>query len=453
MIQPALFGEEFAEAGAFRPIHYLGSKLRLIPAIEHRLSQLGTVGPVCDLFAGSGTVTAAISKTRPTIAVDIQEYARVICSALTDCDVDRAAVGRSVVNAAKQSQTSKLLAHALAPVVAYEEKCIELATCGNVEPLCEFLECGALLLAPTLPQHGPLYSAVSATVDRLQECGLQCAPESLVSRHFAGPYFSYRQAAALDSLLAAAHGTTPESRDVALAPVLSAASEIVNTVGKHFAQPIRPRGRSGEPKPGLLRRVQKDRRLDVFDTYEDFVERFAATVPCRTAHISVRDDFDSFLSTYSGRIAVFYADPPYTRDHYSRFYHALETMALRDEPTVSTTLIRSGAAPRLSRGFYRSDRHQSPFCIKSQAPGAFRRLFTGVSGFGAPLILSYSPFEDGNGQRPRVMGVEEIVDLARGHFVSVDVISAGGFTHSKLNAHAVNVRANRDAEVIIMCVP
>ena len=75
-----------------------------------------------------------------------------------------------------------------------------------------------------------------------------------------------------------------------------------------------------------------------------------------------------------------YADPPYTRDHYSRYYHVLETMSLRDNPEVSMTMIRAGGSPRVSRGVYRADRYQSPFCIKSQAAGAFEELCRGVCG-------------------------------------------------------------------------
>ena len=65
----------------WRPIHYLGSKLRLTELICQLLDELAD-GPVCDLFAGSGTVSLALSRSRDVIAADIQEYSRVICTAL-----------------------------------------------------------------------------------------------------------------------------------------------------------------------------------------------------------------------------------------------------------------------------------------------------------------------------------------------------------------------------------
>ena len=42
------------------------------------------------------------------------------------------------------------------------------------------------------------------------------------------------------------------------------------------------------------------------------------------------------------------------------------------------------------KGRYREDRHQSPFCIRSQVKGAFEELFKGISRSESNLVLSYS---------------------------------------------------------------
>src|SRR5947209_9370032 len=71
------------ETALWRPIHYLGSKLRLADSIRELISDLDpTSGMVCDLFAGSGTVSMALSRERNVVAADIQEYSRVLCTAL-----------------------------------------------------------------------------------------------------------------------------------------------------------------------------------------------------------------------------------------------------------------------------------------------------------------------------------------------------------------------------------
>src|SRR5690606_1773900 len=73
-----------------------------------------------------------------------------------------------------------------------------------------------------------------------------------------------------------------------------------------------------------------------------------------------------------------YADPPYTFVHYSRFYHALETLVRYDYPNL------------LFKGRYRTDRHQSPFCKKTEVVGAFEDLFERVRDKNSKLLLSYS---------------------------------------------------------------
>jgi adenine-specific DNA methylase len=444
------------EQPPFRPIHYLGSKLRLVPAIRFAIEETEPSGTLCDLFAGSGTVALEMSKSRPVVSVDIQEYSRVLCSALLSPSVDFQELGVDITASAHGSAILERLRKAVRPLIDYEKQCISRALDGDAVPLCDFIEHGSITRFPHLGSAigaDNLLAALSSVTKRLEQDGLTKSPASLVTRHFGGVYFSFEQAIALDALLDAAHKLPEELRDGGVAPVLSTASEIVNTVGKHFAQPIRPRDSKGQPKRQLVQRVIKDRESDVSAVHRAFIERYRHPGQHSGPHKAIKDDFENFLNTFSGDIAVFYADPPYTRDHYSRFYHVLETMCLRDEPELSLTLIHAGATPKISRGYYRANRHQSPFCIKSKAPGAFSRLFSGVRRFGVPLVLSYSPFDASNGARPRLMSIDDLVALAQEHFRNVEVQSVGDFTHSKLNVQSRNAPINRNAEVLIICRP
>lgn len=441
---------------AFRPIHYLGSKLRLISAIQNALDVLAPTGALCDLFAGSGTISVAMAQARPVISVDIQEYSRVLCSAMLSPPADPETLGSQVADNARRSELLARLNRALVPILEHEERCTTRALAGNVNDLCEFLEHGSLTWFTRTEAAGAssdLRRRLRQTADRLKAEKLNRDAGSIVTRHFGGAYYSYRQAAELDSLLDVAQTLSPTLRDAGLAPVLSAASEVVNTVGKHFAQPIRPRDRDGQPKRHLARRIINDRTADVFAVHRQLVSRYAGLPRSDWPHSAVRADFETFLREDHPGIAVVYADPPYTRDHYSRFYHALETMCLRDEPEMSDSMIRTGGKPRVSRGFYRTDRHQSPFCIKSLAPSAFENLFDGVRRLNVPLLLSYSPFDARAGARPRLMSVDQIVDLARTRFSRVEVESPGPFAHSKLNIHELNTAVSWDGEVLITCCP
>lgn len=441
------------KAAIFRPIHYLGSKLRLASAIADALDDANaTRGTVLDLFAGSGTTALALAGNRRVIASDIQEYSRVICSALLS---SRPPIADIVAVFAEHLKAgSPLLAamrYAVEPLVHFERDALKAARRGETDAICSVLEHGSILavergLGGSCPPE--LQSRLKEVTKRLEGAGLAGSPMMTTVRYFGGAYFSYAQAVELDCLAALAHEAMPPAlTDVFIAALLSTASDTVNTVGKQFAQPIRPRNKQGVVKQHILKKIDRDRHVDVQATYMAWLERYALQSIPGAGHVATRADFREALTRFAGQYAVVYADPPYTRDHYSRFYHVLETMARRDNPSIARS--PGSADDELSRGLYRDDRHQSPFCIRSQAPGAFRDLFRLASACGASVVLSYSPFE--SGAHPRLMQIDALLALAREFYESVELESVDGVSHSKLNHSSLNFDMPPEAEVLIVC--
>ena len=86
------------------------------------------------------------------------------------------------------------------------------------------------------------------------------------------------------------------------------------------------------------------------------------------------------LSDELADASLWYLDPPYTRDQYSRFYHFLETLARGDEPELA-----HGAR-------YREDRFKSAFCSSRSAASELRDLFSAIRERSprASVLLSYS---------------------------------------------------------------
>lgn len=93
--------------------------------------------------------------------------------------------------------------------------------------------------------------------------------------------------------------------------------------------------------------------------------------------------------------SLIYSDPPYQSAHYSRFYHAIETLVKYDYPTVSF------------KGRYRNDRHQSPFCKKTTVKNAFDLMFEGVALKKSHLALSYSD--------TGMIDLEKIIEISKNH--------------------------------------
>jgi adenine-specific DNA-methyltransferase len=436
-----------------RLIHYLGSKLRLLRPICELMDELcGPDATVCDLFSGSGAVSSALARSSRVIAVDIQEYARVIAAGLFARP--GALEAEDFIASALSRPSARRLSDAVAPLVELESHSMRDAESGAPEDLCLLLESGSLL---TMSDHSLAVSsgtrrAASRVMKALEREAL-LGPPSLVSRYFGGLYFSWAQAAVLDALLAEAHARTGNDKDFLVAAVLVAASDIVNTVGKQFAQPIKPRQADGQVKLHLVQQVLRDRRMDVLTSVAVGMERLRAASPVRRGHRAYRSDYRDFLASGRPRVDAVYADPPYTRDHYSRYYHVLETMALYDEPSVSTTRIRTLGDTRMSRGLYRADRHQSPFSILRQAPEAFDALFRLVAARRVPLAVSYSLWNAKAGHRPRMLTLDQLDAIARRHFPHVEWRTIKGIRHNKFNLEHRNTETGDDVEQICVCRP
>ena len=437
-----------------RIVHYLGSKLRLLRPIRKAMAELvPRGGRICDLFAGSGAVSLYFGRDWDITATDIQEYSRVLCNGLLNPPGAADAVRRALHQAISRATLGRRLHYSLTELIEYERGCLRRAEGGELEGLCDLVERGSL---PGLDWMDDSRGAVLRKIlqnswERFQSEALCAAPETVVTRHFGGTYFSWQQAADLDVILAAIHQLDEGVRDYFLAAALAVASDVVNTVGKQFAQPIKPRDSSGRPKRQLIRQMIRDRSQNVLKVFQDRLDQFSTIPRSERNHEALRADYRTILADQSLCFDAVYADPPYTRDHYSRYYHVLETMALHDAPEVSTTTIRSPDKPRPSRGHYRRQRHQSPFCIKSQALGAFEELFAGVAKRGVPLLVSYSPYRDTGGNRPRLVKVEQLEAMALQYFCRVEVRPLGGLAHNKLNRSARNVAVDYPAEVLLLC--
>jgi len=437
----------------FRPIQYLGSKQRLAETIA---AVIEDVAPgrsrVGDLFAGSGVVSALLGAKRSITAVDIQAYSNVLSTALL---LGRAEHYLPLIGSEFRAQTEEVarrVARRLKPLLTFEQEAISAAAEGKPELLTELIEFGSMAVHVQRRSTGApprLAMMLSAAADELDRSGFSAADLS-ATRYFGGPYFSYQQAIALDAIhVVARQQPNIEVVSGALAVLLSVASEIVNTVGKQFAQPMKLKKADGKVPPLLLQRALRDRTLDAIEVYQDWASRWMAnTLAGGHEHRIVRGDVLDFVSN-DRSCRAWYADPPYTIDHYSRFYHVLETLCLRDSPRLDEMKKRGELS--VMRGVYRVGRYQSPFCVPSQAPTAFDRLFAATAKRGSSLVLSYSPFDEEAGHRPRLLTLKEMVQTAKQHYRKVSVMEITEHSHRKLNAKSLNTGIRSDAERLIIC--
>lgn len=431
----------------FRPIHYLGSKLRVLEQIERLTAEICGTGPVCDLFSGSGTVSHYLAKKRDVVCNDVQEYSKTInsgllCSRLDEHDIQTLL---SITERAKNSEVFNELSDAMSGLISYEKDSINAAENGSPEALCELIEFGSI---------AAYYPSMNERLNKLlynAKINISMSPNAnkynLLTTYFGGVYFSFCQTVAFDAIKSIIDSLPVPLRDVANTAALNSLSELVNTVGKQFAQPLRPRDKNGIPKKNLAHSVRRDRDKDVFACFNTSIRAVLNNNRFRVGNVSLKSDFSDLPLNYRGDLSGIYADPPYTRDHYSRFYHVLETYCLYDYPEIS--VVKKNGVLTPSRGVYRASRHQSPFCIRSQASDAFRSIFLLGKKYECPILISYSPFENAT-SHPRVMSLDDIVELGREFYKTVSIESAGKLRHSKLNKSSLHLPASEQAEVFIV---
>lgn len=429
----------------FRTLNYLGSKLRLLDFVEENVRKVTPDDAgVCDLFAGSGCVSYKLSRLFPVVACDIQHYSKVICDALLHSSTLSDEMVKAFVSEIKANNS--LLRDAFTPLIELEEEAIRNE---RLELLTNIVEHGSLEVYNLEKKESGIASVQSQVSEKLRNAGF-LGKKSLISRYYGGVYFSYRQAVQIDVIMdAIRHYPNTVDKNVLLAALLSTTSDIACTVGKHFAQPIKARDSKGKIKKLVYNKAIKDKTIDVIGLFEDWLDKYLSLPKGHNYNMTYQGDYMECLKNLPDTVTTIYADPPYTRDHYSRFYHVLETIALDDNPEISTVKIHGST--HVSNGIYRKDRHQSPFCIKSQAPRAFEEMFNIISETKRNLLLSYSPYDETKETHPRVVTINHLISWASEYFDNVKVVSAGHFTHNKLNSTAHLLDSSSEAEMLIVC--
>ncbi|WP_198165810.1 DNA adenine methylase [Agromyces laixinhei] len=423
-------------------MHYLGNKTRYLDPIVSAVTDLTPPArTVLDLFAGSGVVSRELAHYRPVLAVDIQAYSAVLASALSHPRRYDLPARRQII--ATALRWLEQVRPSVSALLEYESA----ITNGALDDPQRF----AMLV-----EHGSIASLDGTDLDHAHakttaQPALRAAGAT-ITRYYGGVYFSYAQALDLDALLfAIGHGPTTPSDSTLVASILGTASDLVATVGSHFAQPTRLRDKLGNAKPNAVAQVVRARERPAIEAFERWLQKYSDLDPVKNTCTAITSDFRTVLNTLDDSVGAIYADPPYTRDHYSRFYHVLETIALGDDPGI--TLSPGTNAP--SRGLYRTSRHQSPFSIRSEVDNAFDAVFSAAYDRNIPLVLSYSPQGGGTRARPetRLMTIERIVQRANEQFRSVEIRTIDDSSHSRFNRTELHGNVPTHAEVLVIARP
>jgi adenine-specific DNA-methyltransferase len=325
-------------------LKYMGSKREIIDFVIDAIKSLNVDSSwVCDLFAGTGVVSGSIKSLFNIHANDIQAYSAVLSNTYLS----------NLKSAIKPDELEKIKLKTNSLVNEFQNKYNQFRY--------DYTE------ASTLEEFIKLEEAQQALIDVEFKIGFH-----LFAKNYSGTYWSYEQCIWIDSLRAVAEQYKGTVEYYAILSSLIFAMSYVSQSTGHYAQ---------------FRDMTKDNMLDIVgyrkrDIWSYFEKKFRELTinlngeASKEYKVTTLDYLDCLRIVEEG--SIIYADPPYQSVHYSRFYHALETLVKYDYPKVQY------------KGRYREDRHQSPFCKKTTVKEAFTMLFEGVKSKNAHLVLSYS---------------------------------------------------------------
>jgi adenine-specific DNA-methyltransferase len=401
-------------------IRYMGNKHDVAPFVAQLVSRRSRERPFLDVFCGLCSVGGAIARTgNRVIGNDIQGFAVLVARCLlATAQAPPSPQQLKGVLWRSYLHNQRRLLERFADEVAREDAIISAA------------DADAYRRAYAGWRHAANDEGVAAELATLAG-GHDQRPYRLTTLSFAWGYFGLRQAIAIDSVRFAidrareSERLTPAGADWALVALLQAASCASASPG-HFAQYLRPDSDSG------FARIVRQRRRNIWEQFVSEINRLAPYGEpwWRSGNTVLQSDALTIweeLDDVGFEDGIVYADPPYSKDHYSRYYHVLETLTLYDYPSA------------FGKGRYRPDRFATPFSLKTCVAAAMDDLCAAVAERGCTFVLSYPS----NGLLNAGCGVDP-GDVLDKHFRRVRLLMRRPTGHSTLGARHGSARNTVD---------
>lgn len=339
---------------------YMGSKRRILDFVIGAINEVYTEGKVCDLFAGTSILSGALGKLVPIHSNDIQEYSAILSKTyLSNYDWQQY----------KDTLLEDILIAASNHIKNFKEKYPNLTYSYSVEMTIK------------------KFDQLEKKQQKLLDYNFDGSLYHLFTKYYSGTYWSFEQCLWIDALrrVAEDYRNTPIYY-VILSSLMYSMSYCSQSTG-HYAQ-YRDAKSESSKNDILIYRLREIRPY-----FESKFNQLKQHLGSNNLNHTVTSlDYRKCLDKIEIGTLV-YADPPYAFVHYSRFYHAIETLVKYDYPKVD------------HKGRYRSDRHQSPFGRRTEVKKAFQDLFLGIKKKKSDLILSYS--------NTGMISLEEIIQIAK----------------------------------------
>lgn len=352
------------------PMQYLGSKARIsrwiLDQIQREYPQVTTF---VDLFAGTGSVSIdAQARDYNLLVNDLQPYSFIVLKSLFQ--EPRISLTEVTEDIEKLKNDDYLLSSGRSEAhnLLNEER-IQFnksnAFGWRWEQYKDFCESTEL---------------IKGSQKEVEDLGIK-GDWNLFIKYYANTYFGVEQCLQLDALREYAQNHPLKSIRVhLLAATITAMTYAVSST-THLAQYL---------KPTSLKRsihlIQK-RRISLINEVKERLKNLSTFhLPKKPAKIFQYDFRKALKEIPLDERSIVYVDPPYFKEHYSRYYHVLDTFYLYDYPMLTYNKRISSTTV----GRYRQDRYISDFGLKGAVQDAFSDLFSSIEKCGAKIAISYA---------------------------------------------------------------
>lgn len=342
-------------------VRYMGTKRHMADHVRDAIAELNAEGRVVDLFSGMGSVAESLQETASVVTNDAMSFTAALSRARFTGS-DRSTTSAEVIERLLPGYEARL--RELESTYAIELKSEAAALNGSRTDLLDYMDKAQHVGNSAAHRRSAKVAAESSGSDHYE----------LASLYFSAGYLSLRQAIELDATRAAIDTDSHlEDRDWMLAAWIAGASVLINAPG-HTAQYLRPNSNSAHTR---IVRTWSRSIWDEFSSALDTVSQVGSEAWRQRNSVYVGDALDLVSAGELRDIGTVYADPPYTKDQYSRYYHVYETLYRYDFPDSSGV------------GRNRSDRFTTGFSLKTAVVSSFHDLCRNVSRMRVPLVISY----------------------------------------------------------------
>jgi len=387
-------------------VSYMGTKRKIAPQVAAIIGN-GPKGPLLDLFSGICAIGSEVAPSRPIWCNDIQLFASTVAAAFFTSSELPVSYDVAAEIAFEAFQENKA---ALERVYALQLKNERTAIASKNFHLLAALEHEIPVVSSNAKMERERIRLASAPT---------AAPYRLFSIIFAGGYLGLSQSIEIDSIryaidqLSRQKNINEEQHRWMCLALCQATSKVATTTG-HFAQFMKV-------KTTTIPRFVAQRSRSVWHEWLRAIFKFEplSTRSWRARNLVFREEAVSLLDQLykkNKKPSIIYADPPYTSDHYSRYYHLYETLLKYDYP------------PSNGIGRYRPDRFASHFSTKSKVREAVDNLIAASAQLGSVLVLSYP----GSGLLPEAEAA--ITSMIKRHYGNGGEIARLVHSHSSLGA-------------------